>query len=145
MISMKYMLITFAIPLFFNVLVNADIASVDSVELTPKLSIFGHTGQDPAPHRSIVWSGDTSVINERITNTLKPLIDDVFTFNPLDKTILIDVYNDLPMELDDYLSVSIGGTDVTPTVDLPFNGGIPSPPTIFLLALGLYRKRRTSE
>lgn len=145
MISMKYMLITFAIPLLTSVQAHADIASVDSVELTPKLSIFGHTGQDPAPHRSIGWSGDSSVIDERIINTLKLLTDDIFTFNPLGTPILIDVYNDLPTELDDYLPVSIGGTDVTPTVDIPSIGGIPSPPTIFLLALGLYRKRRNGE
>lgn len=142
---MKYMLITFAIPLFINVLAYADIASVDPVELTPKLSIFGHTGQDPAPHRSIWWPDYTSVIDERVIYTLKPLTGDVFTFNPLDTHILTDVYIDVPTELDDFLPVSIGGTDVTPTVDLPSTGGIPSPPTIFLLALGLYLKRRNSR
>ena len=142
MTFMKYVLCTLFIPLVTNSVVNADIADLNEEDLAPKFSIFGHTGQDPAPHRSFGWHENPTEFNVRIADSVDQSKKYVVIFTPLDVSIFIEDNINIPTELGELLPISVDTSRGSPTLDLPSHGGIPAPPTMFLLVCGLSRKRR---
>lgn len=150
MTYMKYLSIATVLLVFTTALADASIAGYGTSRTEEKITIFGHTGQDPV-HKSIGWKDKHVPPNHRKPITANSLYFD-FTNNTMPE--MTNLSNWLATQHDSELFVPTVGTNLAiwnasrsqppyNQFDTPFEGGlIPAPPAFLLLLSGLASQRR---
>ncbi|MDP7008564.1 MAG: hypothetical protein QGI78_03230 [Phycisphaerales bacterium] len=120
---------------------KGDIATPGFGTTEQKFSLYGHTGQDPAPKRDEASWGGPSWTNEAVAKDPVPSKEELFSpMYEAKQTFSYDptVHQVGPIELHFAQEHMRGVT--APTI--PINGSVPTPPVSFLLVLGLLKQRR---
>ena len=145
MTTMKYMLISLTMILFIDSFANASLVNSDTGNWIPlKVSIFGHTGQDPAPHRALGWTGNNGWLNKPIAKE-----SPIYKFDDID--YFVDISDKFWFK-GDWVATTAAITTSTyyyedhnknPIgVTPPYNGAVPAPSVLVILAAGLLRRQR---
>lgn len=143
MTSIKYLLPTLAI-VFTSQTTLASITNPKTSNVLEKVSIYGHTGQDPAPRSFVGNSGsifhydDKLFVGISLTLDLHALLLEK-AIAELDWTIDFDTPGTTTsIKFDPLAGDMLSPTRVGVRSSTPISGGgIPAPPTILLLLSGL--------
>ena len=150
MTKIKLLLLLIVGFLGFTTTANADFGEMNSYFRPSKLSVYGHTGQDPV-HKKFGGENDIPFpfgkkpnVNAFITESISDmLIKELDQNNP----ILLNPFASGDTTLFEFSS-SFNSIDLfsnASDVEGAVLGAIPTPPAFLLLACGLfYRKRRTA-
>jgi hypothetical protein len=131
-------------------LANADIANPDhGLERPVKITLFGHTGQDPAPDPGEAnWDPEIyspSWNDAQVNNKPLPTKNELFSITFIEEA---EITFDFPVSTPDWstdFEVSEDRLDETRSPRPPNGGSVPTPPASFLFALGFLNKRRRVE
>ncbi len=146
MTTMKFIFISIIAIVFISSETRADIADPDiGNENTIKLTLFGHTGQDPAPKRdSAMWGGPIWT-NEKFTKNPMPTKEDLFSLTYFEKKDNTGNFPNIKSDWSTHVELPESVLNDFALSSPPLNGSIPAPPASVLFALGFLKKRRRVE
>ncbi|MBC8202749.1 MAG: hypothetical protein H8E91_02865 [Planctomycetes bacterium] len=150
MTTIKLIFISLASTVFVSSLAIADLDNGDYGNQQPKkITIFGHTGQDPAPEPGeATWdpsfSGPTWFDVQEKKKPL-PTKDELLSIAFIEE---VEITPNLPVSTPDWstnFTASVDRLDDSKSTSPPYGGSVPAPPATLLFALGLLKKRRRVE
>jgi len=150
MTTIKNSLIPLATIVFISSLANADIANPDhGIDRAKKITLFGHTGQDPAPEPDeATWHPGffgPNWFDVQMNKNPLPTKDAMFSITFVEE---VEITSDFPVSTPDWstdFNVSENRFVDPKLPTLPNGGTVPAPPAALLFALGFLIKHRRVE
>ncbi len=135
MTTRKFMKATITAAITLSSAALADIAGPEQLSGKPKISIIGHTGQDPAPKKRFAWIPPWDL--DRLPSLLEPPFE-----SPRSPVITVKPGSDMVLRpLPPFPEQPRPWVAGTPT--MPNTSNVPAPSAVLLLtALALPRRRR---
>jgi hypothetical protein len=141
MTKMKKILISLSVILCATAWTNADLAGPPNNGKPMKFTIYGHTGQDPAPKRDESTWGGPSWPSLQIEKDPLPTKEILFSIMYEEKLEIKYHFADEVPALSFKTDISQERFDNS-SIHTPENGAIPAPAATILLVFGLLKKRR---